>query len=217
MRITASVCLLIDQIEPARLGTPHADAPNSSRGKKQFPSSQTRGRMSARRIQQGLRLSNPSLSLRHAIHTTAMAPNAKPLYSAQASLPQLPVPDLAQTLSKYLRSTLPLHDSKESLVHTENAVKDAIAGKDEKIMRQLQERLVHRATAEGRESWLYDWWKTIGYTGYRDPLVPFVSYYYVHRQDPRVTKGTERAAQILKGVLAFRELVVSERLEPEKS
>lgn len=173
--------------------------------------------MSARRIQQGLRLSKPSLSFRHAIHTTAMAPNAKPMYAAQASLPQLPVPDLAQTLSKYLRSTLPLHDSKESLVHTENAVKDAIAGKDEKIMRQLQERLVHRATAEGRESWLYDWWKTIGYTGYRDPLVPFVSYYYVHRQDPRVTKGTERAAQILKGVLAFRELVVSERLEPEKT
>ncbi|WFD35970.1 carnitine O-acetyltransferase [Malassezia cuniculi] len=146
-----------------------------------------------------------------------MAPNAKPLYSAQASLPQLPVPDLEQTLSNYLRTTLPLQESKQTLAVTENAVKDAVGGKDKKLMNQLQERLIHRATAEGRESWLYDWWKTIGYTSYRDPLVPFVSYYYIHRPDPSVTKGTERAAQILKAVLAFRELVVSERLEPEKT
>ena len=145
--------------------------------------------MSARRFQQALRVSKPSLNAFRSFSTSTMAPNAKPLYSAQASLPHLPVPDLEQTLSKYLRSTLPLHKSKESLAVTENAVKDAIAGKDEKLMRQLQDRLIHRATAEGRESWLYDWWKTIGYTSYRDPVVPFVSYYYIHRQDPRVTKG----------------------------
>lgn len=173
--------------------------------------------MSARRFQQALRVSKPSLNAFRSFSTSTMAPNAKPLYSAQASLPHLPVPDLEQTLSKYLRSTLPLHKSKESLAVTENAVKDAIAGKDEKLMRQLQDRLIHRATAEGRESWLYDWWKTIGYTSYRDPVVPFVSYYYIHRQDPRVTKGTERGAQLLKAVLAFRDLVVSERLEPEKT
>ncbi|WFD31275.1 carnitine O-acetyltransferase [Malassezia sp. CBS 17886] len=152
----------------------------------------------------------------HATRASSTSSSA-PLYSGQASLPHLPVPELEATLTKYLRTTLPLHKTPESLVVTERAVKDALQGKDAELMKKLQERLVHRAQAEGRESWLSDWWLSAAYMGYRDPVVPFVSYFYLHRSDPRVRTGITRAAQLLKAFQQFRTMLVTEQLAPEKT
>lgn len=147
--------------------------------------------------------------------SSSTAASSKPLYSAQASLPQLPVPPLEQTLSKYLRSTAPLQTSAESTAVTEAAVQAALNGKDAALMKTLQERLQKRATAEGRESWLSEWWLSAAYMTYRDPVVPFSSYFYLHKADPKVKSGVTRAAHLLKAMMAFRELVVSEKLTPE--
>lgn len=142
---------------------------------------------------------------------------SKPMYSGQASLPNLPVPPLEQTLSKYLRTTMPLQPNANAAAETEAAVASATNGKDAALMKQLQERLVKRATAEGRESWLSDWWLSYSYMSYRDPLVPFSSYYFLHKSVPPTSSNVERGAQLLKAVMAFREMVVSETLAPEKT
>lgn len=52
--------------------------------------------------------------------------------------------------------------------------------------------------------------------GYRDPVVVFVSYFFVHADDPVRTNPTERAAAIIKATLAFRAMVESQTLEPER-
>ncbi|SHO78981.1 Similar to S.cerevisiae protein CAT2 (Carnitine acetyl-CoA transferase) [Malassezia sympodialis ATCC 42132] len=147
----------------------------------------------------------------------ASSTNAKPTYSGQALLPQLPVPPLEQTLTKYLRSTLPLQSSNETEAVTKAAVDSALTGKDAQFMNTLQERLTKRATAEGRENWLSDWWLSAAYMTYRDPVVPFSSYFYLHKPDPRVKTGVVRGAQLLKSMLAFRHLLVTEQLAPEKT
>ena len=59
----------------------------------------------------------------------ANSTNAKPMFEGQATLPHLPVPPLEQTLTRYLRSTLPLQ-TPESLKVTENAVASARNGSD---------------------------------------------------------------------------------------
>ena len=84
-------------------------------------------------------------------------------------------------------------------------------------MKTLQERLVKRATAEGRESWLSDWWLSASYMSYRDPVVPFSSYFYLHKSVPKTTSGITRSAHLLKAMMAFRHLLVTEQLAPEKT
>lgn len=145
------------------------------------------------------------------------AEQAKQLFSGQTSLPSLPVPELEETLPKYLRTTLPLHQTQESLRRTEQAVESALHGKDAPLVKKLQERLVHRAKNEGRESWLSEWWLSGAYMTPRDPLVPFVSYFYLHKSDPKVKSQVARGAQILKATLLFRNMVVDESLAPEKT
>lgn len=146
----------------------------------------------------------------------ANSTNAKPMFEGQATLPHLPVPPLEQTLTRYLRSTLPLQ-TPESLKVTENAVASARNGSDAKLMQALQKRLEHRATAEGRENWLSDWWLSAAYMSYRDPVVPFSSYFYLHKSDPTVKTGAARGAQLLKSMLAFRAMIVNQTLAPETS
>ncbi|PWY97443.1 acyltransferase ChoActase/COT/CPT [Testicularia cyperi] len=138
-----------------------------------------------------------------------------PMYEGQSSMPHLPVPKLEQTLPKYLRTTVP-HQTKESLAKTEEAVNSALSGADAQLFKTLQQRLEDRATKEGRESWLSEWWNDAAYMAYRDPVVPYVSYFYAHRDDKTRRTGPKRAAGLLKAFLAFRRLLETEQLAPEK-
>lgn len=138
-----------------------------------------------------------------------------PMYEGQSAMPHLPVPALEQTLKKYLRSTVP-HQTSESLAKTEAAVESALTGADAKLVQTLQQRLEDRATKEGRESWLSEWWNDAAYMAYRDPVVPYVSYFYAHKDDKTRRTGPKRAAGLLKAFLAFRRLLETEQLAPEK-
>ncbi|CBQ68215.1 probable carnitine O-acetyltransferase, mitochondrial precursor [Sporisorium reilianum SRZ2] len=138
-----------------------------------------------------------------------------PMYEGQSAMPHLPVPALEQTLKKYLRSTVP-HQTKESLAKTEQAVQAALSGADAQLVQTLQQRLEDRAAKEGRESWLSEWWNDAAYMAYRDPVVPYVSYFYQHKDDKTRRTGAKRAAGLLKAFLAFRRLVETEQLTPEK-
>jgi carnitine O-acetyltransferase len=128
------------------------------------------------------------------------------------SLPRLPVPTLEETAKRYLKSVHPLLTETEFKATTK-AVKDFVApgGPGE----TLQMRLVaHRDQPETR-NWIAEWWNEAAYMGYRDPVVPYVSYFYSHRDDKKRRNPAKRAAAITTAVLEFKKAVDNKTLEPE--
>jgi carnitine O-acetyltransferase len=120
----------------------------------------------------------------------------------QASLPQLPVPSLSSTAAKYLESVRP-HVSDSAFNATTAAVNAFLASPQSA---ELQKRLQDRAAQPGVQNWLADWWNEAAYMGYRDPVVVFVSYYFVHVDDKLRRDPAKRAAALVKAMLPFREL-----------
>lgn len=140
-----------------------------------------------------------------------------PLWAGQDSLPPLPVPALDQTLERYLRTTIP-HQTESSLKATESAVQSALNGNDSQIFKKLQDRLLQRAKdPESDGNWLAAWWNDAAYMGYRDPVVPYVSYFYVHRDDKTRKTAAKRASSQIKAMLQFRKMLETEQLSPEKT
>lgn len=121
----------------------------------------------------------------------------------EASLPRLPVPPLSSTIAKYLETAEP-HLSPAQFAATRTAAKAFLDSEQSKV---LQARLEERARDPNVKSWLSEWWNDAAYMGYRDPVVVYVSYYYVHLDDRRRPSQAKRAAQLLKAMLPFRYLV----------
>ncbi|KIJ54690.1 hypothetical protein M422DRAFT_24596 [Sphaerobolus stellatus SS14] len=134
-----------------------------------------------------------------------------PMLRFEKSLPRLPVPTLSSTAAKYLESVRP-HVTLAAYEHTKKAV-DEFVNSD--FGKELQRRLEARAAEPGRDSWLAEWWNDVAYMGYRDPVVVFVSYFYVHLEDKKIKTPARRAATLLKALLPFRDLTESQQLEPE--
>ncbi len=83
-----------------------------------------------------------------------------PLYSAQSSLPLLPIPEINETISSFLPTALPLAESEreaQDLVEACRVFPSQAA--------ELHRRLVQRRDVEvgGSSSWLSLWWNTAGY------------------------------------------------------
>lgn len=131
--------------------------------------------------------------------------SAGPMLRFQASLPHLPVPPLASTVSKYLESAKP-HLSDAEYATTQASAQAFLASP---LAAELQRRLEARAADPALKNWLADWWNEVAYMGYRDPVVVFVSYFYVHLDDPRTRDPAQRAARLLKAMLPFRALTES--------
>ncbi|PHH74084.1 hypothetical protein CDD80_3327 [Ophiocordyceps camponoti-rufipedis] len=130
----------------------------------------------------------------------------------QDSLPRLPVPSLQETASRYLKSLHPLLSRAEYEV-SQQAVTDFI--KPGGIGTKLQERLMARREDPALKNWLYDWWNQAAYLAYRDPVVPYVSYFYSHRDDRQRRDPAKRAAALTSAVLEFKGLVDNGKIEPE--
>lgn len=128
------------------------------------------------------------------------------------SLPRLPVPTLEETAKRYLKSVHPLLSNSE-FENTEKAVKDFI--KPGSIGQELQRRLQARREDPRHRNWIYEWWNDTAYLSYRDPIVPYVSYFYSHRDDRRRRNPAQRAAAITSAVLEFKIQVDNRSLEPE--
>ncbi|KAJ2344789.1 Carnitine O-acetyltransferase mitochondrial, partial [Coemansia sp. RSA 2671] len=138
-------------------------------------------------------------------------PAAGKLFEFQAQLPKLPVPALSETLPKYLRTVEPLL-SKEAYAQTKQVVEEFAQSSQGK---ELQRRLEARAAEPGRPNWLEEWWNDLSYMGYRDPVVPYVSYFYAYKDDRLRRKPTQRAAAIVRAAWEFRRQVGSRELAPE--
>ena len=81
----------------------------------------------------------------------------------EKSLPKLPVPSLAETASKYLKSVRPLLSDHE-FQNTENAVREFV--KPGGIGEKLQTKLVRRAQDPDYKNWLAEWWDEAAYMEY---------------------------------------------------
>ncbi len=132
----------------------------------------------------------------------AIDPSAGPMLRYQASLPHLPVPTLSSTVHKYLESVRP-HVSEAAYKQTESVAKDFLASP---LSAELQKRLEARAADPNVTNWISDWWNDAAYMGYRDPVIVFVSYFYVHLDDKLRRDPVKRAASLLKSMLSFRDL-----------
>ncbi|QSZ35658.1 hypothetical protein DSL72_006780 [Monilinia vaccinii-corymbosi] len=135
-----------------------------------------------------------------------------PMLRFEESLPRLPVPTLEETAVRYLKSVHPLLTSSE-LQATTKAVQEFI--KPGGIGSKLQEKLIARREDPKHKNWIYEWWNDAAYLSYRDPVVPYVSYFYSHRDDRRRRDPSKRAAAITTAVLEFKKQVDSGTLEPE--
>ncbi|TVY56411.1 Carnitine O-acetyltransferase, mitochondrial [Lachnellula cervina] len=135
-----------------------------------------------------------------------------PMLRFEESLPKLPVPTLEETAVRYLKSVHPLLSNSE-LASTTKAVQDFI--KPGGVGSKLQEKLLARREDPKHKNWLYEWWNEAAYLTYRDPVVPYVSYFYSHRDDRRRRDPSKRAAAISTAVLEFKKQVDAGTLEPE--
>lgn len=132
------------------------------------------------------------------------------LFRYQGQLPKLPVPTLEETSTRYLKSIQPLLSS-EQFQNLSKAVADFVAGPG----KQLQSRLVD--FAKDKDNWLAEWWDDYAYMSYRDPVVPYVLYFFNHK-DVSNEVGKD---QLLKALLIayyttqFLVKVETETLEPE--
>lgn len=128
------------------------------------------------------------------------------------SLPKLPVPTLEETSKRYLRSVRPLL-SKDEFEKTSKAVESFVASGS--LGQELQKRLVAKREDASVRNWIIDWWNNDAYLAYRDPVVPYVSYFYSHRDDRKRRDPAKRAAAISTSVLEFKKQVDEGQLEPE--
>ena len=128
------------------------------------------------------------------------------------SLPKLPVPSLAETAAKYLKSVRPLL-SQDDFSRTESAVKEFV--KPGGIGEKLQTKLVRKAQDPECKNWLAQWWDDAAYLEYRDPVVMFVSYFYTHKDDRHRKLPAQRAAALTKAALSFKRQIDEGTLEPD--
>lgn len=137
-----------------------------------------------------------------------------PLYRNQGSLPRLPVPELQDTIQRFLPTALPLA---RSLEETEALQKACDAFPEEAQV--LQERLLDRAQNEMKDSsYLQLYWNQLGYLQVRDSVVVNVSYFFQFQNDPTLQANRaniERAAALLYSTAEFRKELCSGAMEPE--
>lgn len=88
-------------------------------------------------------------------------------FGAQSTLPQLPVPDLQNTLERLKESLRPIAWSDAEYASVVQKIDNFGQGKGP----ELHKRLLRRT--EERKHWLEEWWDDAGYLGYRDSVRSF--------------------------------------------
>ncbi|XP_060802455.1 carnitine O-acetyltransferase isoform X2 [Amyelois transitella] len=138
--------------------------------------------------------------------------NYASIKAPKQDLPRLPVPNLRDTLQKYLKSIKP-HLTDQEFVVTENLVK--AFGSEDGVGPKLQALLEKRA--EHHLNWLEDWWLNTAYLEYRDPVVVFSSpgLVFPFRKFTTQTDQLKYAAKTLLAVLEYKDLIDSEKIPTE--
>lgn len=134
------------------------------------------------------------------------------LFKYQSQLPKLPVPTLGETATKYVRSVEPFLTPAQ-LSSTAAGVEDFIrpGGQGEVLQKRLEE------FAQGKDNWLAEFWDDYAYMSYRDPVVPYVSYFFNHKDVNNAIGRNQlyKASLIAYYTTQFLVDVETEKLDPE--
>jgi carnitine O-acetyltransferase len=117
-----------------------------------------------------------------------------------------------ETAKRYIKTLHPLL-SKSEFEHSKKAVVEFV--KPGGAGELLQQRLNARREDPNVKNWIYEWWNNAAYLAYRDPVIPYVSYFYSHRDDRKRRDPAKRAAAMTSAVLEFKKQVDAGDLEPE--
>lgn len=130
-------------------------------------------------------------------------------FKNQAKLPDLPIPDLKQSLQNYLNTVKPYTEDISQQVELVNDFANGMGP-------ILQDRLINYS--KGKRNWLSKWWDSQAYLNYSDPVIPYVSYFYNHKplshsiiEENYLFKSTA----IINSVIKFLESIKDQSLPPE--
>ncbi|KAK5959829.1 carnitine O-acetyltransferase CAT2 PWA37_002894 [Arxiozyma heterogenica] len=176
-------------------------------------------------------------------HYQATRPSYKgKTFSLQDQLPSLPVPDLNDTLNKYLVSIKPFiqslpnnnnnnNNNNNSYNKSKSMSNDITDNKEYQKQVQLcddfrnnlgpilQKRLQDHSS--NRRNWMSSWWDSQAYLNYNDPVIPYVSYFYNHAPLSSLTHSVIennplfKATALVQSIVKFIELIKDEALPPE--
>lgn len=127
--------------------------------------------------------------------------------SEEDRLPAVPLPTVDDSLDLYLSSARPFLDAKDM----ERTCQAAQRFKEESA-EGLQRRLEIRLQGTGAEGWHYDLQIPGVYLRRRSPILPFGTFYGVHRLTETVHSQVERAAVIAKTAHAFKRKLEANKL-----
>ena len=142
-----------------------------------------------------------------------------PLYAFQQSskeLPHLPLCNIDETMTRLVPTVLPLAKNDQERVDFLQAVK-CFADQAQFLQQRLQERQIH--AMKMHTSWLQSLWQPLVYLQYRDPLVPYVSYFLLVPEDDKLKATSDagicRAAAVLYAMAESRRVVASAQMAPD--
>lgn len=131
--------------------------------------------------------------------------------SVAKGVPSLPVPPLAQTIQKYLKTVEPLATSPAELENTRSlAARFQADGTGARLQAGLQEH------AAGKENWLERWWLSVAYLTFRSSVVVHSNPAFTFADPaPREDVQVKRAAEILYGMLVYKGLADGKQIPTE--
>ncbi|ODV62208.1 carnitine O-acetyltransferase CAT2 [Ascoidea rubescens DSM 1968] len=149
--------------------------------------------------------------------STSLANKKGDMLSYFDKMPQLPVPDLNDSAALYLQSIKPLVSSEEHYKSIESKLKDFIKPNGQGQI--LQKRLEDKSADPKTQNWLSEWWDNDAYLAYRDPVIPYVSYFFSHAENvlPAFLEKNQlkKASLLISSIIDFKEQVDNETLPPE--
>ena len=135
-----------------------------------------------------------------------------PTYHFQTSLPRLPIPNLQDTISRYLAAQRPFLN-RERFQRTEGAAREFIKEGSEGW--RLHRELVERDSREQHTSYVAKYWHE-RYMRNRSPL-PLIglSSSLGMKHDLKELSQIERAVNIIRSVVRYKNSLIDEKLEPD--
>lgn len=137
-------------------------------------------------------------------------------FSLQGDLPPLPVPQLQDTVQRYLQSVKPYTRGDPALfARQEQLCRDLVEGKGPELQQRLEQY------AQGKRNWMSTFWDQQAYLEYNDPVVPYVSYFFAHKQLPATHARVQedplvKATAIVSATTRFIESLKDESLPAEQ-
>ncbi|SSD61503.1 related to Carnitine O-acetyltransferase, mitochondrial [Saccharomycodes ludwigii] len=138
-------------------------------------------------------------------------------FKHQSDLPDLPIPSLEKTLTKYLETIKPFVSSNEEWFQQIDLVKDFEKNEGPILQKKLLKYKNNCVSSINNNNWLNEFWDNQGYLQYDAPIVPYVSYFYCHKPLPHKLIENNmlfKATLLIENVLEFVSKNQFEKIQP---